>query len=209
MKIIAVGFGIVALAIAVWAVSAAWGSAKPLEIGSFVVLTLTLVVLVWYAYDTNSIARVTRERWERDGVLGATYAMELKGDHGKAPGRTMFAIANPSRLLVTARVNGNFRVYGDRVKSKDLYDGERKWLVFPQQVSTGWFEIESLVQMKGKSVAAMIAERTDANHQSQLTMSLELEFWDELGGHRKLPARPVFFDFVRWAWIPELGESAD
>ena len=71
----------------------------------------------------------------------------------------------------------------------------------------GWFEIESLLQSKGKSVAAMIAESTPANRHDQLTMLLDLEFWDELGARRRLPPRRHYFDFDRWAWIPHVTED--
>jgi hypothetical protein len=36
---------------------------------------------------------------------------------------------------------------------------------------------------------------------------LSLEFWDELGARRTLPSRHHYFDFDRWAWIPELAEG--
>jgi hypothetical protein len=198
------------LAVAVLVVWSVWSSkdANALAIGNFVALALTLIVLVWYAYDTNSIARVTRERWLREGVLSTTYAMQLTGEKGQA-GRTLFQLHNPSTLIVRAKVACNFRLYGEPIKAGPAYDGKDVWLLFPQQVSQGWFEIDPLLQTKGKSVDAMIAERTPANSKDQLTMLLELEFWDELGMRRKLPARPHYFDFDRWAWIPQLTEGQE
>lgn len=178
-----------------------------LAIGSFVVLALTLIVLVWYAYDTNTIARVTQERWMREGVLSTTYSIELVGEKGQA-GRTLFRIHNPSTLIVRARVACNLLVYGQPVSAGNLYDGKDIWLLFPQQTSQGWFEIESLLQKKGKSVATMIGECNPENRKEQLTMTLELEFWDELGARRKLPPRHHYFDFDSWLWIPQLAESS-
>lgn len=181
-------------------------NADVLAIGTFVVLTLTLIVLVWYARDTNSIARATLERWQREGVLSTTYSMEIVGKPGDA-GRTMFRLHNPSPLVVSAKVACNFQLYGEPVDYHPLYDGKQNWLIFPQQVSIGWFEIAGLLAKKGKSVTDMIAEHTMDNFESQLTMLLELEFWDELGVHRELPARSHYFDFVRWNWIPQLAEG--
>jgi hypothetical protein len=208
MKTLAIGFAVCTIAIAALVTWSAWSSkdATALEIGHFVILVLTLIVLVWYAYDTNSIARVTRERWLRDGVLSTTYSMQLTGDKGQA-GKTLFQLHNPSSLIVRARVACNFRVYGEPIKAGPVYDGEDVWVLFPQQMSQGWLDVGTLLQAKGKSVAAMIAERTPANANDQLTMMLELEFWDELGGRRKLPARTHYFDFDRWAWIPQLTEG--
>jgi hypothetical protein len=206
MKKVAVGFTVCAFAVTAIVTHSAWPPTDALALGNFLILALTLIVLVWYAYDTNSIARVARERWMREGVLSATYSMELIGNRGEA-GRTLFRIHNPSTLIVRATVACNFRIYGDLIKAGPAYDGEDVWLVFPQQMSQGRFEIESLLQKKGKGVAAMIAECTQANRKDQLTMFLELEFWDELGTRRKLPARSHYFDFDRWAWIPYITEA--
>lgn len=177
-----------------------------LALGNFVVLTLTLLVLVWYAYDTNAMARIATERWTREGVLGTVYSLELVGVKGDV-GRTLVRIHNPSTLVVRAKLTCNFRVYGESVAGGPLYDGNDLWVVFPQQLSQGWFEIEMLLQKKGKSVAAVVTETTPANRVTQLTMDLAIEFHDELGMHRTLPTRPYYFDFERWAWIPRLGES--
>ena len=207
MKAISIGFAALVLVLTSVATWKSWGApdTTTLDLGTFIVLALTLIILTWYAYDTNSIARITRDRWMREGVLATTYSIELVGEKGQA-GRTLVRIHNPSTLVVRAKVNFNFRVYGERVDSKSLYDGQETWLVFPQQLSQGWFEIEDIVQRKGKTVAAMIAERTPVNREDQLSAVLELEFWDELGANRKLPGRPHYFDFDRWAWIPRLAE---
>ena len=207
MKILAYGFAAFVIVVTIIVIYSAWPPTDRIAMGTFLILALTLVVLVWYAYDTNSMARVTQERWNRDGVLSAMYSIELIGKKGDE-GRTLFRIHNPSTLLVRARVNCNLRVYNDFVRAGPAYDGEEVWLVFPQQISQGWFAIEQLLQMKGKTVAAMIAEATQANREHQLTMLLELELWDELGATRKLPARMHYFDFGRWLWIPRITETS-
>ena len=142
----------------------------------------------------------------REGVLSTTYGLQLTGNKGD-PGHTIFQIHNPSTLIVRAKVTCTFRVYGDLVSANPAYDGKEVWLIFPQQTSQDWFEIDTLLQKKGKNVAAMIVESTPANRKEQFTMVLELEFWDELGARRKLPPRLHAFDFDRWAWIPRLRES--
>lgn len=205
MQKLAIGLGISVFATTAFFSWYAWSQANALSIASLVILSLTLLVLIWYAYDTNSIARVTRARWLRDGVLSTTYSMDLVGTKGDA-GRTLFRLHNPSPLLVRAKANFNFRLYGDPVEGDPPYSGKGTWLLFPQQVSQGWFEIDLLLQKKGKNVVQMIAERTPANHNNQFTMFLELDFSDELGEKRKLPGRSHYFDFDRWAWIPQLME---
>jgi hypothetical protein len=145
----------------------------------------------------------------REAVLSTTYELRLVTGNKGDEGRTLVRLDNPSTLIVRAKVACNFRLNGDPVTAGRLYDGTDVWLLFPRQISQGWFTIETLAQQKGKSVAALIAECTPANRETQLTMRLELEFWDELGVRRTLPPRPHYFDFDRWAWIPRLaGEGA-
>lgn len=176
-----------------------------LAVGNFFVLSLTLVVLVWYAHDTHVMAKLTQERWMRDAVLSTTYEMSLLEE--KQIGRTLFRIHIPGTLVVRAKVSCNLKVYGQPVHTEPLYDGRDVWLVFPQQMSQGWFDIQALIKEKGKDIATMLSETTPENRKQQFTMDLELEFSDELGGNRKLPRRHHYFDFERWAWIPQLSDS--
>jgi len=206
MKKLAGGFALCVLGVVATVTYWEWPPQDVLSFGTFIVLALTLIILVCYAYDTNSIARITRDRWAREGVLSAVHSMELIGKKGEA-GRTLFRIHNPSNLVLRASVACNFRVYGEPVDPGTAYNGQDAWLVFPQEMNQGWFEIESLLNKKGKTVASMIAESTPANRTDQFTMLLELEFWDELGARRKLPARARYFDFDRWAWIPHITET--
>lgn len=208
MKKIAIAFAVIVLVIVTFISWKAWRLPEPniLALGNFVVISLTLIVLVWYAYDTNRIARVTEARWIREGVLGTTYSLQLVDKKGQS-GKTLVQLNNPSTLLVRARVAFNFQVYGESVTAGALYDGNEVWLLFPQQMSQGWFEIETLLRMKGKTVAMLISEYTSEKRKLQLSMRLKLEFWDELGGRRELPPRQHYFDFERWAWIPQLAEN--
>ena len=159
-----------------------------IELASFIVLSITLIILIWYANDTNTIAKITQERWVREGVLSTTYSMQLIGNKEEA-GKTLFQMHNPSTLIVRAKVNCNFKVYGASVTPDPAYSGKETWVLFPQQISQGWFEIEKLLEKKGKTCKTMINERTYANSNEQLTMNLEIEFCDELGTKRTLPKR--------------------
>lgn len=205
MKKLASIFGILVLIIIIIVTIFNWQENDCLALANFVMLGFTLIVLVWYAYDTNSIAQITRERWIREGVLSTTYSMELIGKKGDS-GRTLFQIHNPSSLVVYASVACNFRLYGgDTIEVSPAFNGKDPWVLFPQQVTQGWFEINSF--LRGKTIASMIAESTPENRAKQFTMLLELEFWDELGARRKLPTRLHYFDFDRWAWIPHITQN--
>ena len=207
---IPLGFSLVLFVLMIVVVSKTAYSGKHdlLGIATFVVFTLTLMALIVYAWETNSIAQVTREQWKRQSVLGTTYEMNITDKKGER-GHTTFRIHNQSKLIVRAKVRCNFRLYGDRVDYHEAYQGGETWYVFPQQISQGWFDIESLLQKKGKTMAQVMAERTEQNKKEQLTMDLELEFRDELEESRVLPSRHHYFDFDRWAWIPQLTKKDD
>jgi hypothetical protein len=211
MKPISIIFALLGAAICAFVAWRELASAQPrlIELGNLLVLTMTLVVLVWYAYDTNSIARVTRDRWMREGILATTYGLGMPGASVGDSGHTTFQLHNGSPLVVRAKVNFNFKVYGQPVTAGALYDGRENWLLFPHQQSQGWFEVETLLRQQGKNVPAMLAEVREENRKRQLTMVLELSFWDEFGATRALPPRPHYFDFTRWDWIPSLSEHAD
>jgi hypothetical protein len=180
-----------------------------------VVITLTLITLIFYTASTHSIASITEKRWERESILKTTYSMEMATEKGKREGLTpeeldkmkdkvLFRIQNPSTLLVEAKVNCNFEIYREPVDYDDAYNGIDFWSIFPLQTSQGHFEVSQLLSKKGKTLEEMVRERTDANHDEQLTMNLELKFRDELKQSRKLPKRKHFFDFEGMRWIPKI-----
>ena len=140
-----IGVIVVTLVFTWWTLCA--GDSTILGIGSFIVLSLTLIVLIWYAFDTNSIAKVTRERWAREGVLSTTYSMELIDSKGQR-GQTLFKITNPSTLVVRAKINCNFKIYGESVSAGHDFDGTDNWLVFPQQINIGSFELNQFSEKK-------------------------------------------------------------
>lgn len=180
-----------------------------LEMSTFIVITLTLIALVIYAYDTNSMANILRSRWKQEGVLNVTYSMKIIDKNENENGRTLFGFTNPTSLVVKAKVWCNFQIYSDPVEYNDDFNGINTWYVFPQQYSQGWFEIGRLLEQKGKSIDNMIAEASPNNRDTQLTIDLKIEFRDERGESRELPSRKHYFAFKDWCWIPILTAKDD
>jgi hypothetical protein len=81
-----------------------------IDIGTFVVISLTLIALVFYANDTNRLTRITQSKWERETILAATYGMACQKDKGH-PEITAFILNNPSTLLIRAKVWAVSKVY--------------------------------------------------------------------------------------------------
>jgi hypothetical protein len=199
-----ISIAIIVIATLVLAASASCQGRDTLSIGTFLVLAITLVALIVYAHDTNLIANIQKQQAEMNQpVFMAGYLMHITGTKGDS-GRTVFQLHNPSTLPLRAKIWCNFQIYGQRVDSSDDFNGRKVWRLFPQQMSQGWFELASLLSRRGKTIADMLKEATDANRDYQLTMDLEIEYRDELGGQRRLPPRRHYFDFPDWTWIPVL-----
>lgn len=187
-------------------------SSWDINTASFLILTFTLIALVFYAYHTFSIASVNKAKWERESIARATYSMEMATQRDRFRDRTLFRLTNLSDVVVRAKVQCNFRIYGDRVVSAhDEFEGKSIWIIFPQQMSQGWFELSPLLTKKGKMVDQMIEETSVDNEKEQLTMDLEIEFRDELGNIRTLPSRKHYFKFeaTEFKWIPVLTLQGD
>ena len=172
---------------------------KLIDIGTFVILTLTLIALIIYAYDTNLMASIANERWKRASILNTTYSMNQSTSNKS---HTIFQIYNQSNLVVKAKVRCNFLVYGEPVTFNSAFEGKEVWCSLPYQSISGWFDIEKLLAEKNYDQNKMIQNRTDANRATQLTMNLEIEYRDELDNERKLPSVKHFFDFKELRWIP-------
>jgi len=177
-----------------------------IEVGTFITVALTLIALVFYANDTNILTRLAKSRWDRESVLSTTYEMVGTNDNG-GNGVILFRLHNPSTLIVRAKVWAEFKVYGAAVKALDAYSGTEVWLLFPQQIHQGWYQISDLVTQMGKTTSQMVSEATPQNATGQLTLDLTIEYRDELDQERRLPTRRHYFDFKKWTWIPILTEK--
>lgn len=177
-------------------------------IGTFLILSLTLISLIIYAYDTHIIASVTKKKWEQEGILSAGYSMDGINDKG-GHGRILFRLTNRSNLVIKARVWCVFKVYGVPVECGDDFNGKSVWYIFPGQTSQGWYEIDALLVKQGKTIEEICSEYNGTNRSSQLTLELRIEFRDELGNKRVLPHRKHYFVFSDWSWIPVLTAKED
>ena len=174
------------------------------EMGTFVVLGVTLIALVVYAYDTHRMARIQEDRWEKDLIPILHYTMVARDSQDHS---WWFGLINPSKYFIEARVNLNLKIYGDTVVYSSAYDGTNRWIVYPAQTSRGWFSVDQILNKKGLTFSEMVRQRTDANVTTQLTMDLEYNYeCKETGKSRENPARHHYFDFQEKVWVPHLTE---
>jgi len=205
-KVAALG-GVVVLVLVLMGATtvAAWSSETYVDLASAWILAATLIVLLWYAYDTNRMANAAAERQKREELLPVSWHLRLVPEHLR--GRTMVTMTNGTMQVVKARLNLNLMVDGKPVTVGALYDGTQRWLLFPGFDQQGWFEIEDALDKVATSFETMRAAAAGGTQPHRLTLFVEFECWDEFGQHRRLPAWSHYFDFKRHAWIPALGEQ--
>ena len=174
-----------------------------LDIGQILIFAITLVFVVIYAWDTHRIANATEEKWEQELQPKIQYEMKVNPNEEQSR-RTLFGLINTTDYLIEARVNCNFRIYGESVTLPGAYNGTEDWVLFPHQISAGHFSIDAVLDRRDKTREEMIRERTESNTKEQLTMDLEISFRSETGRERNYPPRRHHFDFERWVWIPEI-----
>ncbi len=185
--------------------------AERISATTFLVLSVTLAVLVYYTYETYRIAETDKNMWELEIMPSGIPVIEMhKVPTQRYSDRVNFALKNTSKFAWWARVWCNFRIYDRRVDSLgedfDGFNGKRKWMVYPEEISCSFFEIEPLLSTQGKTLEKMRAERTQDNRKIQLTMDLEIELKNEKGKERRYPPRHYFFDFYDWNWVPLVTE---
>lgn len=188
--------GLILLSVAITIIlSGKWNTQN----ATLVVIALTLITLIFYTAATHSIASLDKSRWELENKCKAFYYMKTNEDNEDS---ILFGIINESILVMRAKVNCNFKIYGEEVEYSDDYNGRNTWYIFPHHSSQGHFEISKLLSKKEKTVPNMIEKRDETNREDQLSMELDIKFRDEYGNDRALPKRRHFFDFKRMRWIP-------
>lgn len=174
--------------------------------GTLLILALTLVVIIIYGWDTHRIANATEKKWTEElkpklMYQISTVSVEEQGE------RFLIQLTNPTNDIIGARINCNFKIYGEAVKLNGAYDGTEKWIIFPYQTSQGGFSINQLLALKRNNQFQMINERSNENAEQQLTMDLQIDLESETGRKRSYPKRHHYFDFERLQWIPTLTKQ--
>lgn len=73
-----------------------WG----IDTANLIILTITLIALIFYAYHTYSIASVNKAKWERESIAQATYSMEMAAQRDRFRDRILFRLTNLSDVVV-------------------------------------------------------------------------------------------------------------
>ena len=112
------------------------------SIGTLIILAVTLIVLIQYAYDTNRIANITQEFNLTPNVMHRISSANLSNkeiDIG-------FDLLNQSNFYVKAYVNVELKCYKDTlIIPNDVYYGKKPWNLPPNAFVHGHFHLNDVL----------------------------------------------------------------
>lgn len=159
-----------------------------------IIITFTLVALIWYTYWTYRISE-----------LGA--APVVVGDLQFDPksGEIYTALRNQSNKTAAVRVFVRVFVYGQAISWDDDYSGKTIWNLTPQFSIRGHFSINKPLSKHGKTFESLLAEANDNNATDQCRISFHMEWEDGEGRKDKSPEHWWHLDLRRNGLIYKVG----
>lgn len=166
--------------------------------GTFIVLSFTLLAVVWYTYFTHQLAMKKEEP-----AVGATihYIPEARD--------IRVLLQNLTNRYAATRVWVEVKVYGKTTSLGPDYSGETVWHLTPQFLIDGHFPLKKPLQQVGKNFDAMVMEANDENITRQLRLSLKVRWTDEEGRAGEYPEHLWYFDFRRDGFVYQVGGFKD
>ncbi|MCJ7458448.1 MAG: hypothetical protein MUP17_05605 [candidate division Zixibacteria bacterium] len=180
---------VIVLLFMIISLSACW-----LKGGTFVILSLTLLAVIWYTYFTYQLA-VKKE--QPVVVAGIHYIPEAKD--------VRIGVENPTNRYAGTRVWVQTQVYGQNTDLGPDYSGQTIWHLTPQFSIEGHFPLEKPLLQIGKNFNTMVNEANDENANRQLRLSLKVEWKDEEGNIGKYPEHFWYFDFRGNGFVYQVG----
>jgi hypothetical protein len=166
--------------------------------GTLIVLSLTLVAVIWYTYFTY---RLTVKREKPVVVATIHYIPEARD--------VRVLTHNPTNRYAKTRVWVQAKVYGQKTTLSPDYSGQTIWHLTPQFGINGHFSIEKPLQQVGKDFDTMVAEASEENLTRQLRLSLKVEWEDEDGSVERSVEHLWYFDFKRNGFVYQVGGFPD
>ena len=159
-----------------------------------IVLSFTLVAVVWYTYFTYQLAT----RQERAVVVASIHYIPDARD-------VRVIVSNPTNRYAKTYVSVQPKVYGQEVSLGPDYSGETIWHLTPKFTINGHFTLARVLSQIGKTFDQMVAEANDSNILRQLQLSLSVEWEDEEGEVRSSPKHFWYFNFRKNNFIYQVG----
>ena len=159
-----------------------------------IVLSFTLVAVVWYTYFTYQLAT----RQERAVVVASIHYIPDARD-------VRVIVSNPTNRYAKTYVSIQPKVYGQEVSLGPDYSGQTIWHLTPKFAINGHFTLARVLSQIGKTFDQMVEEANDNNIFEQLQLSLTVEWENEDGEVRSSPKHFWYFNFRKNNFIYQLG----
>ncbi|TAL62639.1 MAG: hypothetical protein EPN88_13130 [Bacteroidetes bacterium] len=131
------------------------------SIGNLIILALTLLVLLQYAYDTNRLANITQDYNLTPNIMHKLSSALLSSDEYDIG----FDLLNQSSFYVKAFVNIELKCYNDNINiPNDVYCGKRPWILPPNAFVHGHFRLnDNLLKSSNRTIAELKQKGEDIN----------------------------------------------
>ncbi len=195
------------------------------NVGSLLILGLTLVVLIFYAASTYEIANVNRKTYEDNKLPVVSLNVNTAPDPANNY-NTSIKLENFSAYNVQAFVKLNLKVNGQPVELSGAHSGEEPWPLTAHQAINSHFYIADVLARARTSMVSMKAQFSSENVRSQLSMDIEVYYRGVTRGvcprntwphdtrnprynndHTRILVNPVqkwYYHFSRDIWIYDL-----
>ncbi len=165
-----------------------------LQQGTFIILSFTLLAVIWYTYFTYQLA----VKKEQPVVVASIHYIPEQRD-------VRVHVANRSNRYAETRVWIEVRVYGQNTALGPDYNGQTTWHLTPQFEIEGHFPLDKPLQQLGKDFSTMRREANEENLTRQFQLSLRVEWKDEEGKIGKYPEHLWYFDFKANNFVYQVG----
>lgn len=162
------------------------------NLGNLIIIGITLIVLMIYAYDTNRIANIQQNIFYTPNVVHQLTATEMNDgifDIG-------LDLINTSSFYVESLVNVRIKCYNDELFiQNDVYYGKKPWNLPPFSKVHGHFDLND--QLLAKAHRTLSEIRKISEDSELLTMSILIKCTSHHGIELKCPEIKYHFVFDR------------
>ncbi len=165
-----------------------------LKEGTFLILSTTLIIIVWYTYFTYLLVRK-----KNNPALSVNIKYISEADDIRV------LVSNLCDQYLETEIIISFNINGAIVKLGPEYTGEKKWNLTPRFTINGHFPLDRPIKLAGNTYAGLrkIADSTDPTKLYQL--SLQAKWRNEDGKKGEYPAHYWYYDFSRDEFVYQVG----
>lgn len=158
---------------------------KAFDAGNFIILSLTLLAIIWYTFYTYQLLR------KRDQIAISCNLVYIP-EHEDI----RVVLTNLSKEVLKVKVTLDVYINGTSFKLHPLYSGEELWILTPLNTIDGHFHLSD--PLKGVDLTLYEIKEMSyiENNQKLYKISLTTEWFDNYGNSDKYPKLNWYLDFT-------------